>query len=452
MELVFYGATGTVTGSRYLVRDGGRAVLLDCGLFQGVKALRLRNWAPLPVDPTRLHAVVLTHAHLDHSGWLPRLVREGFRGRIYCSAATRDLCEILLRDAAKLQEEDAAYANRKGYSKHKPALPLYTERDAEAALRRFDTVVFGQDVQLAPQLSFRLLPAGHLLGAAIVLLRGREVSIAFSGDLGRYTDPLMKPPSSVDDADYVVVESTYADRSHPDGDPEAELEGHLRRVLERRGVAVIPAFAVGRTQVLLHFLARLKARGVLAGVPVYLNSPMARDATRIYHEHRPEHLLTPEECRSACEAATIVNSVQESKALNRRSGPLVILSASGMATGGRVLHHLKAYAPDARNMILFGGYQAAGTRGATMLAGTGAVKIHGEYVPVRAEVVQLRGLSTHADGDELLRWLGGLQRAPRRLFITHGEPAAADALRRRVTESLGWPCVIPEYLQRAEVT
>jgi len=449
MELAFLGATGTVTGSKYLVKNAGASVLVDCGLFQGLKALRLRNWQPLQVRPETIDAVLLTHAHLDHSGYLPLLVRNGFRGPVYCTRATFDLCKLLLPDSGHLQEEQARYANEHGFSKHKPALPLYTVEDAQKALTHFRPLDYDAFHELPGGLRFRFLPAGHILGASIVAIEGAGRRVVFSGDLGRQSDPVMRPATPVGEADYLVVESTYGNRRHSGRNPVEELAGHLQRAIDRKGVVVIPAFAVGRAQTLLHLIARIKAGGALEGVPVYLNSPMAIDATRIFRHYRSEHRLTEAECRAACGVAKMVNTPEESRALNTRSGPMIIVSASGMATGGRVLHHLQAFAPDARNMILFTGFQAAGTRGAAMVAGAEAVKIHGEYVPVRAEVANMESLSAHADYAEILGWLGGFSHPPKMTFITHGEPAAADELRRRIAESLGWECAVPEYLERS---
>jgi metallo-beta-lactamase family protein len=448
-ELVFLGATGTVTGSKYLLRSSAGSVLVDCGLFQGVKQLRLRNWAPPPVEPASVQAVVLTHAHLDHSGYLPRFIRQGFAGPVHCSAATRDLCGILLPDSGHLQEEEAFYANKRGFSRHKPALPLYTQEEARDSLKRFAPLAFGRETRIAGQLRLTLHPAGHILGASVAELQAGGVRVVFSGDLGRSNDPLMRPPSRLAEADYLVVESTYGNRRHPADDTEAALAGHLGRALARGGVVIMPAFAVGRAQTLLYYLSRLIAGGAIPRVPVFLNSPMAIDATRLYHEHREEHRLTDEQCEAAHSVARMVHTADESRALNERRGPMIIVSASGMATGGRVLHHLKAFAPDARNLILLPGFQAAGTRGATLAAGASEVKIHGDYVPVRAEVVKLDSMSAHADYAEILDWLRAFRRPPKRTFITHGEPAAADELRRRIEESLGWPVSIPEYGEKA---
>ncbi|WP_395407545.1 MBL fold metallo-hydrolase RNA specificity domain-containing protein [Pseudoduganella sp. UC29_106] len=453
MDIQFLGATGTVTGSRYLVTAQGFRFLLDCGLFQGYKSLRMQNWEALPFDPATLHAVVLTHAHLDHSGYLPLLVRNGFRGKVYCTSATQDLCHLLLPDSGHLLEEEANYANRHGTSRHTPALPLYSEADAVRALRSLVPVEFGHAQKLSSHLSIEFLRAGHILGAAIVRVRHHGHILTFSGDLGRMHDPLLAPPEAIAETDYLVLESTYGDRLHSPEDPEVLLGKVISETTARGGVVVIPSFAVGRAQQLLYHIARLKQRGEIPSVlPVYLNSPMAADATSIYLRHRLDHLLDEAQCEAVCRTARIVTSVEESIALNENRTPKVIIAASGMATGGRVLHHLAAFAPDARNAIVFAGFQAGGTRGAAMVGGATSVKIFGEYVPVRARVVQISNLSAHADQQEILGWLGHLQRPPRMTFITHGEPAASDALRRRIEETLQWPCRVPQYRDRAELS
>ena len=447
MQLTFLGATGTVTGSKYLLTSGSKRILVDCGLFQGLKQLRLRNWEPLTVDPQSIDAVVLTHAHIDHSGYLPLFVKNGFSGKVYCSRATRDLCKILLPDAGYLQEEEAKYANKRGFSKHAPALPLYTQADAERSLALLAPIAFEENIDLGDGLTLRLSPSGHILGSSFVLLKDSNTSILFSGDLGRPDDLIMSAPVRVRQADYLVIESTYGDRLHDHADPQIKLGEIINKTLARKGVVIIPVFAVGRAQALLYYIHLLKAAGVIGDVPVYLNSPMAVDVTQIYHQHRGEHRLSPAQCDAMCHAAHFVNSVEESKQLNLRSGPMIILAASGMATGGRVVHHLKAFAPDPRNTILFVGFQAAGTRGAAMLNGAESVKIHGEYVPVRAEVQALSNLSAHADYAEIMGWLGGFEKPPRQTFITHGEPTAADALRHRIEETMRWRCLVPDYLQ-----
>ncbi|MBI3898868.1 MAG: MBL fold metallo-hydrolase [Gammaproteobacteria bacterium] len=452
MDIMFLGATGTVTGSKYLVTAGAKKILVDCGLFQGYKQLRLRNWAPFPFPAAEIDAVVLTHAHLDHSGYLPLLIKSGFTGKVYCSDATRDLCAILLPDSGHLQEEEAEYANRRGISKHKPALPLYTQVDGEQALSRFTPIAFNQDVTIAGDVKIRLAPAGHLLGAAIVRLDHGGTSLVFSGDLGRPNDPILVAPTAITRADYLVIESTYGDRLHDPADPKVLLASVVNRTVARGGVVIVPAFAVGRAQTLMYLIHQLKEARTIPDIPVYLNSPMAVNATRIFHHHRDEHRLTPAQCDAMCGATNIVNSVDESKHLNTLSGPMIIISASGMATGGRVVHHLKAFAPDARNTILFAGFQAGGTRGAAMLAGAETIKIHGEYVPVRAEIARLDNLSGHADDGEILEWLRRFEAPPRKTFITHGEPQAVDALRRRIEEALHWSVAVPEYREQAALT
>ncbi len=445
MKLTFLGGTGTVTGSKYLLEHGGRRLLVDCGLFQGLKQLRLRNWDAFPVPPSSIDAIVLTHAHLDHSGFVPRLVQQGFRGRVHATPGTRALCGLLWPDSGRLLEEEADYANRHGFSKHHPALPLYTEADGREALDRLTIHDFDQGFEPIAGVRVLMRRAGHLLGAASVRVEWDRRSLLFSGDIGRGNDLLMRPPELPEAADWVVAESTYGDRAHAPADPVAQIAEVINRTAGRGGVLVIPAFAIGRAQTLLWIVAQLRRQRRIADVPVYLNSPMAADATQIYARFAGEHRLDAAQCQAMGRAAQIVNTVEESKRLNLLREPAVIISASGMASGGRVLHHLKAFAPDPRNGILFVGYQAAGTRGAALLAGAQSVKIHGEQVPVRAEVTHLDVLSAHADRDELLAWIGALPAPPQRVFVTHGEPVAADALRQAIEERHRWPCTVPEY-------
>jgi metallo-beta-lactamase family protein len=452
MKLQFLGAAGTVTGSKYLVTDARNRVLVDCGLFQGLKNLRLRNWAELPFEAASISAVLLTHAHLDHSGYLPLLVKRGFTGPVYCTPATAELCKILLPDSGHIQEEDAEYANRGGFSKHHPALPLYTEEDAMRCLRQLRTVDFGEDFAVGPGLQGRFTAAGHILGAACVTVTGAAGKLVFSGDLGRPHDGIMNPPTPLSDADYIVVESTYGDRTHPSVDALDELAQIILRTINRGGCVIVPAFAVGRTQALLHFIHQLKAQGrIPPQLPVYLNSPMATDVTTLYERFAGELRLPKSECAAMCRAATFVTSVEQSKRLNAMHNPMIVVAASGMATGGRVIHHLKAFAPDPRNTILFSGYQAAGTRGAAMLGGAREIRIHGQDVPVRAEVAALSSLSAHADANEILQWLGSFRQAPRAAFVTHGEPVAADTLRQRIERGLRWTVHVPEHLQTVEL-
>jgi metallo-beta-lactamase family protein len=387
--------------------------------------------------------VLLTHAHLDHSGALPRMARLGWNGTVLCTRATAALCELLLPDSGHLQEQDADRANRYGYSRHRPALPLYTQADARKALELFRTVEFGEWYPIADGISARYHRAGHILGAASIEVVWKDRTILFSGDIGRYGDAVMKDPAPPPRADYLLVESTYGDRRHEEVDPTAALGDSIERCVNRGGTVVIPAFAVGRAQSLLYHLSRLRASGRLGDTPIYLDSPMAINASGLMCDFMEEHRLSRAECEAACNVAHYVREVEESKALTANVSPKVIISASGMATGGRVLHHLKRFAPDPKNLILFSGFQAAGTRGATLLAGAKTVKIHGEYVAVEAEVANLPMLSAHADSDEIMRWLGSLQQQPRQTFVTHGEPTGSGVLAARITEELGWSCSVP---------
>ncbi|MCW5660036.1 MAG: MBL fold metallo-hydrolase [Burkholderiaceae bacterium] len=451
MKLDFLGAAGTVTGSKTLVTHEGRQVLVDCGLFQGYKNLRVMNWEPFPFDPAKLDAVVLTHAHLDHSGALPLLVKRGFRGPVFATPSTIDVCRILLPDSARLQEEDAEYANRHKISKHRPALPLYTEDDAERALRRLEPLAFEQRTDVAGVLHLRLRAAGHILGAGSAELTSGDTTVLFSGDLGRPDDPIMRAPAAIERADHVVIESTYGDRLHDTHDAEAAFGDAIKRTAARGGIVIVPAFAVGRAQALLYAIHRLKKRGAIPDLPVFLNSPMAIDMTEIYHRHRAEHRLSPEECSGMCHVAKMTRTVEESRALNALRYPAIIVSASGMATGGRVLHHLKALGPDRRNTIVFAGYQAGGTRGARLLAGERSVRIHGEDVTIDAQVVSLPGMSAHADATQLVRWLATAPRPPRGVYLNHGEPGPADALRQRIERDLGWSATVPRLGQSVEL-
>ncbi len=451
IKLTFLGAVGTVTGSKYIVETGGKRLLVDCGLFQGYKQLRLRNWAQLPVDPASVDAVLLTHAHLDHSGWLPLLVRHGFRRQILATESTADLCGILLPDSGYLQEQDAEFANRHGFSKHKPALPLYTEKDAHEALKYFAPVPFHTPQELWPGVSARFLRAGHILGAAIIELSCHGTTIVFSGDLGRPNDPTMFAPEPVRDADYLLVESTYGNRKHATANPEDVLAEAIGRTAGRGGTIVIPSFAVGRAQMLLVYLHRLKKARRIPDLPVFLDSPMAINASDIFCAHPEDHKMSAAETRAAFAVAQYVHTPDESKELDRAAMPKVIISASGMATGGRVLHHLKAYGPDRRSLIMFAGYQAGGTRGAKILAGADAVKIHGRYVPIRAEVADLDMLSAHSDADETIGWLGNFAHPPKMTYVVHGEPESADALRLRIADELSWSVAAPEHREQVEL-
>lgn len=452
MQLQFLGATGTVTGSKYLLQHQSKNILIDCGLFQGFKQLRLRNWKPLPFSPKNIDAVILTHAHIDHSGYLPLLVKNGFTGPIYCSQATQALCQVLLLDSAKLQEEEAQYLNKHTFSKHKPALPLYTREDAQNALQQFQPVDFYKPTKLGNAINFHLLPAGHILGAAMVYIDDGKTSVLFSGDLGRQKDLIMNPPAIVKNADYLIVESTYGNRSHDPSDPLEKLGNIINRTIERGGKVIVPTFAVGRAQLLLYSIHLLKKNGIIPDkLPVYLNSPMAVEATAIFDEHPGEYRLTPEQSEAMCKTAHVVFDVEESKLLNTKKGPLIILAGSGMATGGRIVHHLKSFAPDPKNTILFSGFQAGGTRGAAMLDGAKEIKIHGEYIPVNAEIAIIDNLSAHADANEIITWLKHFDVPPKQTFITHGEPIAADALRLKIEETLDWEVYVPDYLEAVDL-
>ncbi|NBD96198.1 MAG: MBL fold metallo-hydrolase [Gammaproteobacteria bacterium] len=439
----FLGAAGTVTGSKFLLRCKRSNYLVDCGLFQGYKNLRVRNWRPLPVKPSDIKHVILTHAHIDHSGWLPVLCREGFAGRVLATPATRDLCRYLLPDSGFIQEKDAEDANRHGWTKHRPAKPLYTKAEAEASLKSFRAVRF-DDPYKTDHVEVLFRHAGHIPGAATAQVDLDGTRVVFSGDLGNYNSATMPEPVPVARADYLVVESTYGNRRRNHEDPEAEIARVVNDTLARGGSVIIPSFAVGRTQLLLHHLNRLMEAGTIPNIPVYLDSPLAINATQVFADHPDDHRLTAAEAEAACSLPELVRDVEGSKALDRDTKPKIIIAGSGMATGGRVIHHLKVYAPDERNTILFAGYQAGGTRGAKMVAGEDSVKIHGQYWPVRARVENLDMLSAHADADEIMRWLSGFEAPPRRTFIVHGEPDAADAMRLRIEEELGWDCIVPD--------
>lgn len=452
IELQFLGAAGTVTGSRFLLRANGRHYLVDCGLFQGGRQLKERNWKPFPISPERVDAALLTHAHIDHTGYLPRLMQQGFHGRVLATEATCALLDILLPDSAYLHEQDALYANKKGYGRHQPALPLYTTADAAQTLRCLQPVRFHHPLTLDGGVTATWRPAGHLLGSAtlelVVNSGAGSHRILFSGDLGRYDDEIMKPPDAVATADTLVVESTYGGRYHSDDDIAATLAEVVLYVVDREGVLLIPAFAVGRTQQVLYHLRRLQDAGQAPAIPIFIDSPMAVDASYIYCRFGDDHnldvnlLMDNRTCPLHCPETHFVRDVEESKQLNTRPGPAIIISASGMCTGGRIKHHLKQRLPDPRNVVLFVGYQAEGTRGRWLLNGAKSIRIHGEEFPVRARIASLHALSGHAGHDELLRWLGGFERPPQHTFIVHGEPAASQALQTDL-ERWGWQATLP---------
>ncbi len=455
LSLTFLGAAGTVTGSKYLLKFGRANYLIDCGLFQGNNDLEQRDRQPFAIDPRTITAVVLSHAHIDHSGYLPKLVKDGFRGKVYATQGTRDLVQIMLPDSGKLQEEQAAYANKKGYSTHRPAVPLYTEKDAERALRSIRAVRPKEPIEIGDHIGVTMHRAGHILGSSIlefsIALRRQRATIVFSGDLGRYDRVFMKPPEPVAAADYLVVESTYGNRAHPATSVEEQLAAVVNRVAERKGVLLMPAFAVGRTQRMLYHLRRLQDKGRIPDIPVYVDSPMASDVSDVYCRHGDEHelsvklLMDPERCPLHARRLQFVRAVEESKRLNDMPGPMIIISASGMCEGGRIVHHLKHRLPDPATTVLFVGYQAEGTRGRKIAGGAKEVRIHGQWVPVRATVETIHGISAHADWQDTLQWLGNFTAPPRLTFITHGEPDAREGLAQHIAERFNWKVETPEY-------
>lgn len=475
IAITFLGAARTVTGSKYVVESNGTRIMVDAGLFQGLKELRERNWQDLPVPASTLQAIVLTHAHLDHCGYLPRLVSQGFRGRIFCTQGTQDLCRIVLPDAGRLQEEDAEFANRHQFSKHKPALPLYREVDAARAVSQLQPCGYERRLPVVPGIDVEFVNAGHLLGSSYVRMHVDGRTILFGGDLGRYGRPVLPDPTPVDGADYLLVESTYGDRVHEQDDNGERLASIVTNAMKKGGKLIIPAFAIGRVEELLYWLKRLEEEHRIPILPVYLDSPMASAALARYTERLQEldPELLPEQsddkaphdaaaphdeatrrrqamqeremCVFCTERFRIVASPDESKRLTASRAPAIVISSSGMAEGGRVLHHLKAALPDARNTVLFAGYQGVGTRGRRLVDGEKTVKIHGEWVPVAATIERLDSMSAHADANEIMRWLDGFTRPPRQTFIVHGEPAAQDALAARIRAERGWATKAPEH-------
>lgn len=446
MRIKFLGGVQTVTGSKTVVEYGKTRVLVDCGLFQGLKELRLKNRDRIPLDPKKLGAIVLTHAHLDHTGYLPVLVKAGYRGKIYCSAPTRELARLILLDSAKLQIEDADFANQRGYSRHHPALPLYDQKDVERTLDLFQSVPSGKWKPLGKGFDFRLLPSGHILGSTFVELRAGEERIVFSGDLGRASPVLYDPPASIARADYLVVESTYGDRNHIDS-AEAAL-ANLGRILRdtkaRGGQAIIPSFSVGRVQELLFMLSSLKRKDLLPNMPIYLDSPMGIAATRIFTDFPDWHRLERAEVDRICEMTIAVETRADSIRVMREAAPAIVIAGSGMVTGGRVLHHLSARLADPNSTVILVGFQAAGTRGRLLRDGATELKMHGRYFPVKCRIENLEGLSAHADQNETIRWLKGFKSAPKKVFINHGEPQASDVLRMKIRDEFGWECVVPQ--------
>lgn len=451
--LTFLGAAGTVTGSKYLLDLNGHRVLVDCGLYQGLKELRLRNWSPLPIDPASIEAVVLTHAHLDHSGFLPRLVAQGFRGRAFCTPGTKDLCTLVLPDSARIQEEDAHQANRHQYSKHAPALPLYTEQDAARAVARLQPVGYERPVPVVPDVEVSFQNAGHLLGSAFARAQVGNRTILFGGDLGRYARPVLPDPLPVESADILLLESTYGDRLHERDDDGAGLAAVVNQTARRGGKLIIPSFAIGRVEEVLYWLKRLEDEKRIPVLPVYIDSPMAISALHFYvnrineldpEMNQGEHKL----CAFFTARLTMVESAQQSADLVASHQPAIVIAASGMATGGRVLQHLEAALPNPQNTIFFVGYQAAGTRGRLLCDGAAQVKMRGHAVGVRAQIARIDSMSAHADASEIMRWLSGFRRPPAMTHLVHGEPPALEALKRRIENELHWPVHIAAYLEK----
>jgi metallo-beta-lactamase family protein len=455
--LQFLGAAGGVTGSKFLFSWDGDQILIDCGLFQGLKELRLRNWAPLPIDLGRLRAVILTHAHIDHSGYLPRLVSKGFRGTVYATPGTCDLLRVMLPDAAHLQEEEARYANRKGYSKHSPALPLYTVEDADQALRLLRPTRNREAVEVAKGVFVDFARVGHILGAGSARVsfevNRQKRTLLDSGDLGRYDRPILKDPEPAGSADWLIIESTYGNRLHP-RESEAELSAIIKETATEGRCLIIPAFAIGRTQELIYTIRKMEDSGAIPTMPVFIDSPMGIEATDIYSRHIDEHdfemarLSNHERSPLRSRHMVVARTPEQSKAINETKGPMIIISASGMATGGRVLHHLKLRLPNPKTTVLLAGYQAEGTRGRSLQDGAKEIKMLGEVIPVRAKVAALDGFSAHADQGEILRWLGSFSRPPKLTYIVHGEPAGANGLAAAIREHLKWNVEIAKYQQK----
>jgi metallo-beta-lactamase family protein len=452
IRIGFHGAAHTVTGSRHLLTVNSDRLLIDCGAFQGLKALRLKNWDPPPFEPWKVDWVVLTHAHIDHVGYLPRLVRDGFRGPILCTPQTKDLLALLLMDAAHLHEEEAEYRNWKGTTRHRPAKPFFETDDVVKTMRLVQAHPYGAWKELSRQISFRFADVGHLLGSSMIETHlddgGRKLTLLFSGDVGRYEAPLYPDPGPPPVCDAMLIESTYGDRLHSTEDLFEQVGAFARLAFERRGVLLVPAFAVGRAQQVIHILRTLMETKRIQEVPIHVDSPMAVDATRLYSRYPAEHRMEDplpggEPARLAGAFVVLHRSREESKRLNAFEGPGVVISASGMLTGGRVLHHLRHYLPDSRNVVMLAGYQAAGTRGRALSEGAHALKVHGQSVPVRAGIGTVHGLSGHADAGELMRWLAPLKSSRCRAFVVHGEPSSAETLARRLRDEMGWEARAP---------
>jgi metallo-beta-lactamase family protein len=462
----FYGGVGTVTGSKYLLEHNNRKILVDCGLFQGLKELRERNWQEPPFNPREIDAVIITHAHIDHTGYLPRLVKLGFKGKVFTSRATADLLKILLPDSGRLQEEEADYRNRKNLTSHAPALPLYDESDANAALKLLVPIPNdGNSVEIAENIKASFNVAGHILGASLVLVEmenarenGESIKFLFSGDLGHYDQPIVKDPTAPVNADYVMVESTYGNRLHGEVSSDDQMAQVTNEAVSRNAPILIPAFAIGRTQEILYLIRELEDAKRIPVLPVRVDSPMAAQATQIYNRFQEEHdeeyasILASKRHPLRTGSMQTTSTREESKALNREHGTRIIISASGMMTGGRVLHHAMRVLPDENATLVFVGYQAAGTTGRRILDGEREVKIFKEWIPVRCRIEKIEGFSAHADWKAVLRWLEGLQNTPKQVFTTHGEPEAAKAMAEHIREKFGWNAIVPQYQQTIQLT
>lgn len=461
-SITFLGATGSVTGSKYIFEHNRKKMMIDCGLFQGLKELRKRNWSPLPVDVRSLDAVILTHAHIDHTGYLPRMVKQGFKGPVYANSATVDLLKIMLMDSAHLQEEDARFLNKIGATKHKPALPLYDKEDAKKAISLLEPVSYGIRFDVIPGVEAKLIDAGHILGSSFVNLywkneEGEKRKVVFSGDLGRPNQPILKDPSTIYHTDYLLVESTYGNRLHERNHPEKKLEKIIQETVRKKGSVIIPSFAVGRTQELLYILRELEEMQAIPVLPVFVDSPMAINATEITSRHienqdlgaRLLHIKGIDAFRT--QKTVFTETREESQKINSITEPCIIISASGMITGGRILHHLKYRLHNEKNTVLFIGYQAEGTRGRAMLEGKKKIKIHGEHIPVKARIEQITGFSAHADYEEILAWLAGLVEAPKAVFIVHGEPDASSSMAEKIKNTFKWTVHIPRYQEKYQL-
>jgi len=451
MKITFLGGVEEVTGSKYLIEHENKKILIDCGLFQGPKELREHNWDKFPIEPSSINAIVLTHAHIDHTGYIPLLIKNGFSGKIYCSKATFTLCSILLIDCGLIQEEDAKNANKYGHSSHKSALPLYTVKDAENSLNFFQVIDYDKTLNIDKSLSIKLIRSGHILGSSFVIISDGNKTITFSGDLGRPNQLIMKSPPHLKKTDYLVIESTYGDRLHEKTDPIKAIGDIINETVQKGGTLIIPAFAVGRTQTILYCLYLLKQKKAIPNVPIFLDSPMAISVSDLLCQFKDEHKLSSDLCINICSIATYTRTIEESKQINNLSTPAIIIAASGMGSGGRIIHHFKHFISDHKSTILFMGYQGEETFGRSLIDGIKEIKIHGKMYPVNAEIKIIDTLSAHADYNEILEWLGYFENNPKKIFITHGEIKAAESLKNKIEKRFKCNAVIPKYLESFEL-